>query len=103
LVTSTGIKFLFSCIESISTIFIFLTSLSPISDLPLVWPVFHSCLCFRCLFIVQWDFCLGIIPVHALWVSQCKPLLLRFLALFLDTEFLVTYLSSQSLEKWSCN
>jgi hypothetical protein len=29
---------------------------------------------FRCLFAVQWDFCLGIIPVHALCVNQCNPL-----------------------------
>jgi hypothetical protein len=61
------------------TIFTFFTSflypLLPISALPLAWPVFHSCpSLFRCLLVVQWDFCLGFIPVHALYLSQCNPL-----------------------------
>jgi hypothetical protein len=40
-----------------------------------MWPVFHPCLSlFRWLFIGQWDFCLSIIPIHALCLSQCNPL-----------------------------
>jgi hypothetical protein len=35
---------------------------SPTSSLSLAWPVWHFCpSLFRCLFIVQWDFCLGIL------------------------------------------
>jgi hypothetical protein len=38
------------------------------NTLPLAWPVL-----FWCLSVVQWDFCLGITPVHALWLSQFNP------------------------------
>jgi hypothetical protein len=58
-----------------STIFAFLTSFfyphSLICDLPLALPVFYSChALFRYTFIVQWDFYLGIVPVHALSLTQ---------------------------------
>jgi hypothetical protein len=43
MVISTGLKILYSCIESTPAIFTFFASFfyppSPISDLPLVWPV----------------------------------------------------------------
>jgi hypothetical protein len=39
-----------------------------------VWPILRSCPMFRCLFIVQCDFCLDIIPVNVLCISQSKPL-----------------------------
>jgi hypothetical protein len=50
----------------------------PLGALPLVWPGLHFCLSlFRSLFIVQWDFCLGILPVNVLSLSQSNlPLLL---------------------------
>jgi hypothetical protein len=65
------------CIESTSTIFT-LTSCfyppPPVSAL-LAWPFFHSCpSLFGCLFVGQWGFCLGFIPVNALCLSQCNPL-----------------------------
>jgi hypothetical protein len=37
---------------------------------------------FRCLFIVQWDFCLAIVLVQALYLRQCNPSPWYFLALF---------------------
>jgi hypothetical protein len=79
MVISTGLNILYSfCTESTSTIFTFLTSFfyptPPISTLLLVWPAFHSYpSLFRCLFVLQWDFCLGIIPVHVLCLSQSNP------------------------------
>jgi hypothetical protein len=68
-----------SCIESTSTIFTFFPSFIyiplPISALLLTWPVFHSCpSLFRCLSIVQWGFCFGILPVDVLCLSQSNPL-----------------------------
>jgi hypothetical protein len=48
------------------------------STLSLAWPVFHSYS--LCLYVVQWNFCLGIIPLHALCLGQCNPL--HFLPLF---------------------
>jgi hypothetical protein len=40
-----------------------------------VWPVLHSCLSlFWCLFIVQGDFCLGILLANVLCISQSNPL-----------------------------
>jgi hypothetical protein len=64
------------CIESTSTIFTFFTSFIYLSfALSLVWSILHSCPpLFRCVFIVQWDFCLGISPVHALCLSQSNSL-----------------------------
>jgi hypothetical protein len=53
-----------------------------IKKYPLVWPIFYSCISlFRCLFNGQWNFCLGIIPVHALCLFQCNPSPLHFLVL----------------------
>jgi hypothetical protein len=73
------ILYIHSCIESSSTIFMFFTSFfyppSVVCNFPLLWLIFHSRpSLFKCLFIFQWDFCLGIIPVHALCLSQCNPL-----------------------------
>jgi hypothetical protein len=68
-------------INHIHLIFLLLTLPHP-KILPLSWPVFHSCpSLLRCLFIVQWDFCLGIIPVYVLCLSQSNHPPLHFLAL----------------------
>jgi hypothetical protein len=77
--------YIHSCIESTSPIFTIFISffylLLLVSAIPLVWPVFHSCpSLFR--FIVQWDFCLSIIPILALYLSQRKPPPLYFLVPF---------------------
>jgi hypothetical protein len=44
------------------------------SVLALTWPALRSCpLSFRCLFIVHWGFCLGILPVNILYLSHLAP------------------------------
>jgi hypothetical protein len=78
---------IYTCIKSTSTIFTIFTFfiyLSPlISALPLAWPVLYSCpSLFRCLFIVQWDFCLGILPISILRLSEYNSRPLYFLTLF---------------------
>jgi hypothetical protein len=53
----------------------------PTCAFPLSWPVLYSHTSwFRCLFVVQWKFCIGILPVNFLCLSQSPPLL--FLTLF---------------------
>jgi hypothetical protein len=50
---------------------------------PLLWPAFYSSSSlFRCLSVDQWDFCLGIISLHTLCLSQCNPTPLYFLIPF---------------------
>jgi hypothetical protein len=76
MVISIGLNILYSFLyrKYINHIHLLLPSLS-IGALLLAWPVFHSCLSLlRCLFVVQWDFCLGVIPAHGLYLSQCNPL-----------------------------
>jgi hypothetical protein len=80
MVISTGLKILYSFlhrkfVNHINLLYFLLLPCPSINSLSSVWPVFHSCpSLFRCLFIVQWDFCLGIVPVHALCLSQYNPL-----------------------------
>jgi hypothetical protein len=66
-------------IEHTSTIFTLVYPLhlpSPLtSSLPLTWPIFQSCLSFfKCLIILQWGFCLGILPVNILHLKQSNCL-----------------------------
>jgi hypothetical protein len=75
------------CMENASAIFIFFTFFiyfPPLIDtLYIACLVLHSCpSLFRFLFIVQWDFCLGILPVHALCLSQYNSPPLYFLTIF---------------------
>jgi hypothetical protein len=96
IVISTGLKILHSfCIESLSPIFTFYIAFFypslPIGALSLQWPLFHSCpLLFR--FVGQWDFCLSIIPIHTLCLSQCYPQPLHFLTIFPYPVFCVLFL-----------
>jgi hypothetical protein len=79
MVISTGLKVLysFSYRKYFNHVHLhFLLSPSPpINVLPLTESVFHSCpSLFGCMFIIQWNFCFGIIPVHALCSSHCNLL-----------------------------
>jgi hypothetical protein len=57
-------------ITHIHLLYFVLLPFHPISALPSAWPVSHSCpSLFRCRVILQWDFCLDIIPVLALCLS----------------------------------
>jgi hypothetical protein len=61
----------------------FIYFLFPTSDLPLTQPVLCSCpSLFRCLFIVQWEFCLSLLPVNITCLSQSSLPSLVFLTLF---------------------
>jgi hypothetical protein len=54
----------------------------PSSDLLLAQPVLHSYPpLFKCLLVVQWEFCLGILPVNIFFYSQSNPPPLLFLTL----------------------
>jgi hypothetical protein len=58
---------------------------------------------FRCLFIVQWDFCLSIIPVHALCLHQSKSPPLLFFTIspfFVVEQFTVCFLCFIPIEMW---
>jgi hypothetical protein len=84
LLTTSTIFFLF-------TFFIYCPL--PNNTLPLVWPVLCSCpSLFRCLLVVQWNFCLGILSLDTLCLSQDNPLPLFFLAL---SPYLVLFNSFQ--------
>jgi hypothetical protein len=77
IVTSTVFNVPYSYfIESIPTIFTFSFTLPLplVPVLPLAWPVLSSCApLFWCLFVVQWDFCLNILSVNILCLSQSNP------------------------------
>jgi hypothetical protein len=78
---------------------------SPVPILPLAWPILHSCLSlFGCLFVVQWDFCLGIISVHVLCLSQSSHPPLHFLTLspilYCLTVFIVAFLCLIATQMW---
>jgi hypothetical protein len=86
MVISTSLNVLYSylCRKYISHIHLlyFIYPPSLISALPLLWPIVHSCpSLLSCLFIIQWDFCIDIIPIHALCLSQCNSPPLHFLIL----------------------
>jgi hypothetical protein len=66
-------------LKSTSTTFtlftFFIYCCPPTSALPLVWPVLCSCpSLFKYLFVVQWNFCLGVLPVNTLCWSQSNLL-----------------------------
>jgi hypothetical protein len=74
-----------SYIENTSAIFTLFSLFiypPPSSDLLLAQPVLHSYPpLFKCLLVVQWEFCLGILPVNIFFYSQSNPPPLLFLTL----------------------
>jgi hypothetical protein len=68
-----------ACIEGTSTIFTFFTFIFylpvPTSALHLTQPVLYSYPSFfRCVFIAQWKFCVGILLTNIFYLSQSVPL-----------------------------
>jgi hypothetical protein len=82
----------------------FLYSPSLVNALPLALSMtcfsFYSSF-FRCLFIVQWNFCLGIIPVYVLCLSQYNPTSIALSHLLLPLFCVVTQSLLCFIVSWS--
>jgi hypothetical protein len=78
-----------NCINHIYPLYFFIYPPLPTS---VTWAVLQSCPLFKHLFIVQWEFCLGILSVNILCLGQSDPLPLLFLNFILLSSFVQQFL-----------